>query len=77
VLAGGPLQRLLAFVLRQDVIACVRCGFRGRQRKARQASPRKSATAQPPGTDPRLDLAELDRRLDRRAPGEPAHAGDD
>jgi hypothetical protein len=76
VLAGGPLQRVLAFVLRQDVIACVRCGFRGRQRKARHIS-RKRATAQPADTDPRLDLAALDRRLDRRSPDEPAHAGDD
>jgi hypothetical protein len=76
VIAGGLVERAVALLLRQDVVACVRCGFRGRQPKARKivTSGRRSASSTAGG--PPIDLAALDRKLDH-ADGASTRAGDD
>lgn len=69
LIAGNPLQWLLALVLRQDVIACTRCGWRGRQSKL-AADPRRRQGARAVAADDvkSVDLGALDHELDSLAP---------
>ena len=73
------LERLLALLLRQRVISCGRCGWRGRIKGSADTGGKKSHTRRrrrsarveefaAPSDAPELNLAELDRALERNRP---------
>jgi hypothetical protein len=62
---GALHQRVLAFVLRQDVVACSRCGLPARHSRAgSSAAGPKTTVAQRDAAGPALDLETLDRALE-------------
>jgi hypothetical protein len=61
---GALHQRLLAFVLRQDVVACSRCGLPARHSRAGSSTGPKTTAGQRDAAGPALDLEMLDRALD-------------
>lgn len=75
VIGGGLVERVLALLLRQHVVVCARCGFRGRQGKAGGSAP-DGVASRGDSRDPRIDLAELDRALDRGVTKKPSRTGD-
>ena len=74
VISGGILGGMLALVLRQDVIACARCGFRGRQPKPAAGRGTRTPARDTASAETGIDLKELDRVLERD-PGKPSGKG--
>jgi hypothetical protein len=66
---GAFHQRLLAVMLRQDVVACARCGLQSRQSRAgaRADAARDCGTVPESSATSAIDLDGLDRALDRSA----------
>jgi hypothetical protein len=69
LVTGNPLQWVLAILFRQEVIACTRCGWRGRQSRL-AADPRRRHGAKAVAVDEvkSVDLGALDHELDSMAP---------
>jgi hypothetical protein len=66
---GGILQHVLAFVLRQDVLMCDRCGRRARLPKVHDRQGREWQRHRTGATTPKaIDLAALDQALDGAPP---------
>jgi hypothetical protein len=61
---GALHQRLLAFVLRQDVVACSRCGLPARCSRSGSSAGAQTTVAERDAAGPALDLEMLDRALE-------------
>ena len=60
---GNPIQQIVALVRRQAVIACGRCGWKGRQFRLQERPDSNSHAAGQRSGEDRLDYRALDRAM--------------